>query len=129
MPFSFTSALDAKNCLFNAILERTCSSISSINYITSNSTFTTTSMVLFLCYAAVCSATQIPRVVLMAINRHGGLAWQSLLAALVSLGVAWLVWRSAGMTGVVAAMLLGEALVWFTATRAVHRLRTPRVAA
>jgi O-antigen/teichoic acid export membrane protein len=88
--------------------------------------FTAASMALFLFYAAVCSATQIPRVVLMAINRHGGLAWQSLVAAVVSLGVAWLAWRSAGMTGVVAAMVLGEALVWFTATRAVHRLRTPR---
>ena len=91
--------------------------------------FTATSMALFLLYAAVCSATQIPRVVLMAINRHAGLAWQSLVAAVVSLGVAWLVWRSAGMAGVVAAMLLGEALVWFTATRAVHRMRTPGVAA
>ena len=91
--------------------------------------FTATSMALFLLYAAVCSATQIPRVVLMAINRHRGLAWQSLAAAVVSLGVAWLAWRSAGMTGVVAAMVLGEALVWFTATRAVHRLRTPRAAA
>lgn len=91
--------------------------------------FTATSMALFLLYAAVCSATQIPRVVLMAINRHAGLAWQSLVAAVLALGVAWLVWRSAGMAGVVAAMLLGEALVWFTATRAVHRMRTPGVAA
>jgi O-antigen/teichoic acid export membrane protein len=91
--------------------------------------FTATSMALFLLYAAVCSATQIPRVVLMAINRHAGLAWQSLVAAVLALGVAWLVWRSAGMAGVVAAMLLGEALVWFTATRAVHRMRTPGAAA
>ncbi|AOF88103.1 putative membrane protein [Hydrogenophaga sp. RAC07] len=91
--------------------------------------FTATSMALFLLYAAVCSATQIPRVVLMAINRHRGLALQSLVAAVVSLGVAWLAWRSAGMTGVVAAMVLGEALVWFTATRAVHRLRAARAAA
>ena len=91
--------------------------------------FTATSMALFLLYAAVCSATQIPRVVLMAINRHAGLAWQSLVAAVLALGVAWLVWDSAGMAGVVAAMLLGEALVWFTATRAVHRMRTPGAAA
>lgn len=91
--------------------------------------FTATSMALFLLYAAVCSATQVPRVVLMSINRHAGLAWQSLVAAVVSLGVAWLVWDSAGMTGVVGAMLLGEALVWLTATRAVHRLRTPKAAA
>ena len=91
--------------------------------------FTATSMALFLLYAAVCSATQIPRVVLMAINRHAGLAWQSLVAAVLALGVAWLVWDSAGMAGVVAAMLLGEALVWFTATRAVHRMRAPGVAA
>jgi len=90
--------------------------------------FTATSMVMFLLYAAVCSATQVPRVVLMSINRHAGLAWQSLLAAAVSLVVAWLVWRSAGLTGVVGAMLLGEALVWLTATRAVHRLRTKTTA-
>ncbi|MDP3164657.1 MAG: lipopolysaccharide biosynthesis protein [Hydrogenophaga sp.] len=90
--------------------------------------FTATSMALFLLYAAVCSATQVPRVVLMSINRHAGLAWQSLVAAVVSLGVAWLVWDSAGMTGVVGAMLLGEALVWLTATRAVHRLHTTKTA-
>jgi len=88
--------------------------------------FTSTSMVLFLCYAAVCSATQVPRVVLMSINRHAGLAAQSLLAAVISLMVAWLVWRGAGLTGVVGAMLLGEALVWLTATRAVHRVHTTK---
>lgn len=86
--------------------------------------FTATSMALFLAYAAVCSATQVPRVVLMSINRHAGLAAQSLLAAVVSLVVAWLVWDSAGMSGVVGAMVLGEALVWLTATRAVRRLHT-----
>lgn len=86
--------------------------------------FTTTNMVLFLCYAAVCSATQVPRVVLMSINRHAGLAAQSLLAAAFSLVVAWLAWRSAGMSGVVGAMVVGEALVWLTATRAVRRLRS-----
>lgn len=90
--------------------------------------FTATSMLLFLGYAAVCSATQVPRVVLMSINRHAGLAGQSLLAAVFSLVVAWLVWRSTGMTGVVAAMLLGEALVWLTATRAVRRLRSTKTA-
>lgn len=90
--------------------------------------FTASSMVLFLLYAAVCSATQVPRAVLMSINRHAGLAWQSLVAAVVSLVVAWLLWDRAGMTGVVGAMLLGEALVWFTATRAVHRLRTSKAA-
>ena len=91
--------------------------------------FTATSMALFLLYAAVCSATQVPRVVLMSINRHAGLAAQSLLAAVVSLGVAWLAWRSAGMAGVVGAMLLGEALVWFTATRAVRTLHNTKAAA
>jgi O-antigen/teichoic acid export membrane protein len=91
--------------------------------------FTPTSMALFLAYAAVCSATQVPRVVLMSINRHGGLAWQSLAAAVVSLGVAWLAWRSAGMAGVVGAMLLGEALVWFTATRDVRRMHPAKGAA
>jgi O-antigen/teichoic acid export membrane protein len=88
--------------------------------------FSSTSMGLFLLYAAVCSATQVPRVVLMSINRHAGLAWQSLLAAIVSLVVAWLVWTTTGLTGVVCAMLLGEALVWLTATRAVHNLRTTK---
>lgn len=84
--------------------------------------FTATSMALFLLYAAACSATQVPRVVLMSINRHGGLAAQSLLAAVLSLVLAWLAWRGAGMAGVVGAMLLGELLVWLTATRAVQRL-------
>jgi hypothetical protein len=86
-------------------------------------------MALFLLYAAVCSATQVPRVVLMSINRHAGLAAQSLAAAVVSLVVAWLVWRGAGMAGVVGAMVLGEALVWLTATRAVQRLHATKGAA
>lgn len=90
--------------------------------------FAATGMALFLLYAAVCSATQVPRVVLMSINRHAGLAWQSLAAAVVALLVAWLVWDHTGMTGVVGAMLLGEALVWFTATRAVRHLRSARAA-
>jgi len=91
--------------------------------------FAATGMALFLLYAAVCSATQVPRVVLMSINRHAGLAWQSLAAAVVALLVAWLVWDHTGMTGVVGAMLLGEALVWLTATRAVRHLRSARAAA
>lgn len=91
--------------------------------------FTAADMALFLLYAAVCSATQVPRVVLMSINRHKGLAAQSLVAAVVSLVVAWLVWRGAGMAGVVGAMVLGEALVWLTATRSVHRLHESRGAA
>ncbi len=91
--------------------------------------FTASSMGLFLLYAAVCSATQVPRVVLMSINRHKGLAAQSLAAAVVSLVVAWLVWRGTGMAGVVGAMVLGEALVWLTATRSVHRLRESKEAA
>lgn len=90
--------------------------------------FTATSMALFLLYAAVCSATQMPRVVLMSINHHVGLAWQSLMAAVVSLVVAWLAWDRAGMTGVVGAMVVGEALVWFTATLNVRRLRMPKPA-
>lgn len=90
--------------------------------------FTATSMALFLLYAAVCSATQVPRVVLMSINRHAGLAWQSLLAAIVSLLVAWLLWNIAGMTGVVGAMVLGEAIVWLTTTLNVRRLHTPKTA-
>ncbi len=91
--------------------------------------FTAASMALFLLYAAACSATQVPRVVLMSIDRHAGLAANSLAAAVAALAVAWLVWRSTGMTGVVGAMVLGEVLVWLTATRAVHRLHARRVAA
>lgn len=91
--------------------------------------FTATSMALFLLYAAMCSATQVPRVVLMSVNRHAGLAGQSLLAAALSLGLAWLVWRPAGMAGVVGAMVFGEALVWLTATRAARRLHASEACA
>lgn len=90
--------------------------------------FTATSMALFLLYASVCSASQVPRVVLMSINQHGGLAWQSLLAAVISLVLAWLLWNGAGMTGVVGAMVLGEALVWLTATLNVRRQHIPKPA-
>lgn len=91
--------------------------------------FSATSMALFLLYAAACSATQVPRVVLMSVNRHRGLAVQSLLAAVASLLLGWLVWRSAGMAGVVGAMVLGELLVWLSATRSVQRLHASGSAA
>jgi len=84
--------------------------------------FNATHMALFLAYAAVCSATQVPRVVLMSINRHAGLAWQSFLAAVMALLAAWLLGGAGGMVGVVVAMLLGESLVWLTATRDVRHL-------
>ena len=89
-----------------------------------NVPFVPSSMVLFLFYAALCSAAQVPRVVLMSINRHVGLSWKSLLAAVISLVLAWLVWDSAGMNGVVAAMVLGEMLVWLAATRDVRHLHS-----
>lgn len=89
--------------------------------------FDPTSMAIFLLYAAVCSASQVSRVVLMSIDHHAGLALQSLIAAIISLAVAFAVWPDFGMTGVVGAMVLGEALVWFTAHRNVCQLRSTKI--
>lgn len=87
-----------------------------------NIAFSSANMALFLLYAAACSASQVPRVVLMATNRHAGLAWKGMLAAAVSLLAAWLLWRSVGMAGVVGAMILGELLVWLVTAIDVRRL-------
>ncbi|MEQ1591904.1 MAG: hypothetical protein ABL892_05885 [Thiobacillaceae bacterium] len=68
-------------------------------------------MVLMLLYAAVGGIWHIPRVLLMATNRHVGLAYWSILAGMFSVGLAWLMGRELQLNGVGAAMLMSELFI------------------
>jgi O-antigen/teichoic acid export membrane protein len=68
-------------------------------------------MVLMLLYAAVGGIWHIPRVLLMATNRHVGLAYWSILAGMLSVGLAWLMGRELQLNGAGAAMLVSELFI------------------
>lgn len=68
-------------------------------------------MLLMLLYAAVAGVWHIPRVLLMATNQHVGLAYWSLAAAVLSVGLAWLLSGAMQLNGVVLAMLLSELFI------------------
>lgn len=68
-------------------------------------------MLLMLLYAAVAGVWHIPRVLLMATNQHIGLAYWSLAAAVLSVGLAWLLGGTLQLNGVVLAMLLSELFI------------------
>lgn len=68
-------------------------------------------MVLMLLYAAVGGIWHIPRVLLMATNRHVSLAYWSILAGMLSVGLAWLMGRELQLNGVGAAMLMSELFI------------------
>lgn len=77
---------------------------------------------LFMLYAAVNAAWQIPRVVLLALNRHAGLAWKGVAVAVLSLGIASIAFRYGGISAIVISMILGEALMWLVCSREVRQL-------
>ena len=68
-------------------------------------------MMLMLLYAGVAGAWHIPRVLLMATNQHVGLAYWSLAAAVLSVGLAWLLGGVLQLNGIVLAMLLSELFI------------------
>lgn len=68
-------------------------------------------MLLMLIYAAVAGVWHIPRVLLMATNQHAGLAYWALAAAVLSVGLAWLLGGALQLNGVVLAMLLSELFI------------------
>ena len=68
-------------------------------------------MLLMLLYAAVAGVWHIPRVLLMATNQHTDLAYWALAAAVLSVGLAWLLGGTLQLNGVVLAMLLSELFI------------------
>jgi polyferredoxin len=68
-------------------------------------------MLLMLLYAAVGGLWHIPRVLLMATNQHVGLAYWSILAGMLSVGLAWLMGRELQLNGVGVAMLMSELFI------------------
>ena len=73
--------------------------------------FAPTSMLLMLLYAAVGGVWHIPRVLLMATNQHTGLAYWALAAAMLCVGLAWLLSAALQLNGVILAMLLSETVI------------------
>lgn len=68
-------------------------------------------MLLMLLYAAVGGIWHIPRVLLMATNQHVSLAYWSILAGVLSVGLAWLMGSELRLNGVGAAMLVSELFI------------------
>lgn len=73
--------------------------------------FVPSSMLLILLYAAVAGVWHIPRVLLMATNQHTGLAYWALAAAMLCIGLAWLLSAALQLNGVILAMLLSETVI------------------
>ena len=68
-------------------------------------------MLLMLLYAAVAGIWHIPRVLLMATNQHVGLAYWTLVAGMLSVGLAWMLNDLLHLNGVVVAMLMSELFI------------------
>ncbi len=71
-------------------------------------------MLLMLLYAAVGGIWHVPRVLLMATNQHTGLAYWSIFAGMLSVGLAWLLSSAFQLNGVSLAMLLSELFIALT---------------
>ena len=73
--------------------------------------FESSLMLIMLVYAAIGGVWHIPRVLLMATNQHVNLAFWTLLAALLSVGLSWLFGHIFDLSGVAAAMVLSELFI------------------
>lgn len=68
-------------------------------------------MQLMLLYAAVAGIWHVPRVLLMATNQHIGLSQWSIVAAVLSVGLSWLLGSQFQLNGIGAAMLVSELFI------------------
>jgi O-antigen/teichoic acid export membrane protein len=81
-------------------------------------------MLLMLLYAAVGGVWHIPRVFLMATNQHTDLAYWSLAASILSVGLAWLIDNTYELKGVAIAMLLSEIFIAMVCALLAYRTMT-----
>ena len=79
-------------------------------------------MWILLGYAAVCGSWHVPRVLLMATNRHVGLAQWSLLAALLAFAFSSALSKPLGINGIGVGMLLAESAIALLCVFMAHRL-------
>jgi hypothetical protein len=79
-------------------------------------------LVLMLAYAIASSAWQVPRVLLMSVNGHAGLATWTLAAAASTLSLAATLSPALGLPGAVAAMLAAELAIAVVCTVLARRL-------
>ncbi len=73
-------------------------------------------MLLMLLYAAVAGIWHIPRVLLMSTNQHVGLAYWTLSAGMLSVGLAWVLSDLLHLNGVAVAMLISELFIAIVCT-------------
>lgn len=78
-------------------------------------------MAAFLCYAAIAGLWHIPRVILLATNQHSRLGVASLVLSAAALGIAFVLGARYDIMGLVAAMIIGEALAMAVCLRLTAR--------
>jgi O-antigen/teichoic acid export membrane protein len=81
-------------------------------------------MMFMLLYAAVGGVWHIPRVFLMATNQHTDLAYWSLAAGIISVGLTWLVGNSYDLQGAAIAMLVSEIFIALVCAWLAYRAMT-----
>jgi len=74
-------------------------------------------MGVMLTYAAIGGVWHVPRVLLMAINQHIGIAYWSIAASGLTVGLAFVMGQRYGLTGIGLAMLFGELFIALIAAR------------
>ncbi len=87
-------------------------------------TFVPQLMMLMLLYAAIGGVWHIPRVFLMATNQHTDLAYWSLAAGMLSVGLAWLIGNRYDLQGAVMAMLVSETFIAVVCALLAYRAMT-----
>jgi O-antigen/teichoic acid export membrane protein len=81
-------------------------------------------MMFMLLYAAVGGVWHIPRVFLMATNQHTDLAYWSLAAGILSVGLAWFFGNSYDLQGAAIAMLVSEIFIAIVCIWLAYRAMT-----
>ena len=83
-------------------------------------------MLIMLLYAAVGGIMHIPRVLLMATNQHTGLAYWSVAAGLLSVGLAWIMSGIFQLNGIAAAVLTSELFIAIVCDRLANATLSDR---
>lgn len=79
-------------------------------------------MVMAMLYATIAGCWHVCRVLLLATNKHGHLAWQYLVVSGLTLPAAWALCGNYGLVGAMGAMAAGEFIMLIVCTASSHRL-------
>jgi O-antigen/teichoic acid export membrane protein len=89
--------------------------------------FVPTFMSLMLLYAAFGGIWHVPRILLIATNQHTGLAFWSILAGVLSVGLAWLMGSELQLNGIGAALLVSELFIAIVSSWLAHSAVTDKI--